>query len=189
MTVTSADRASGTGNQGQGKYRIYLVRNGQVTYDDHMTIEVNNSQSDLESAKCNPSTPTVTPTSMPTLMPTPAAVTCNIYPIALSSQTLSGATPGVSLGDIWNGAQPGNFGWLTWAGSPDVPTLATSLTPPGNSNTYVNPYDSSDLWLTIGDWTQGSPGVSNASSVRAALDLLKTIDIVVPVCNKFRHGQ
>lgn len=114
-------------------------------------------------------------------MPTPAVVTCNIYPIALSAQTLSGATPGASLGDIWNGAQPGNFGWLTWVGSPSVPTLAASLLPPGNSSTYVNPYDASDLWLTLGDWVQGSPGVSNASSVRAALDTLKTIDVVLAV--------
>lgn len=386
VTAQSADRANGTGNQGKGKYRIYIVRNGQATYDDHMTIVVNTSQSDVNSAKCAPSsvptltpTPTNTPTSVlvptatppfsqyctdnlllnpsfelgtanwtgitgtgnhgyvipdgtkygyhagsinakmyqdvpvvpggsysmsffsashipgyqtvaieyltaanatvgtpavhtitvdiddpgnvfggpytlslgaapanaaklrvtvkannvdwakvdalclqgitpvvtltptptstpapatptptstsvpptatptatstlaPTLIATPAVVTCDLYPIALNTQTLVGATPGVTLGDIWNGVQPGNFGWLTWVGAPNVPTLATSLTPPGDSDTYVNPYDASDYWVTIGDWVQGSPGVSNASSVRSALDILKTIDIVVPV--------
>ena len=126
-------------------------------------------------------TPTNTPTSAPTLQPTPAVVSCALYPIALSSQTLAGAVPGATLGNIWNGVQAGNFGWLTWAGSPNVPTLATSLTPPGDSHTYINPYDLSDRWITIGDWVQGSPGVSNASSVRNALDTLKTIDITVPV--------
>ncbi len=126
-------------------------------------------------------TRTATATSGPTLQPTPSAVTCNLYPIALSQNTLNGATVGASLGDIWNGVQSGNFGWLTWAGSPNVPTLATSLTPPGDSNTYVNPYNAADTWITIGDWVQGSPGVSNASSMRNALDTLKTIDITVPV--------
>ncbi|MFZ4663603.1 MAG: choice-of-anchor A family protein, partial [Caldilineaceae bacterium] len=131
-------------------------------------------------------TPTMTntPTSAPTLQPTPSVVSCALYPIALSSQTLAGAVPGATLGDIWNGVQSGNFGWLTWAGSPNVPTLATSLTPPGDSDTYINPYDLSDRWITIGDWVQGSPGVSNASSVRNALDTLKTIDITVPVWNQ-----
>lgn len=107
--------------------------------------------------------------------------TCALYPIALHTSTLSGKAVGASLVDIYNGAGTGNFGWLTWVGAPNVPTLATSLTPPGDSDTYVNPNDSSDTNVTVGDWVQGSPGVSNASSVRAALDQLKTIDITVPV--------
>jgi Flp pilus assembly protein TadG len=107
-------------------------------------------------------------------------VACNLYPIALSSTTLSNAVVGASY-EIWNGVQPGNFGWLTWAGSPNVPTLATSLTPPGDSDTYINPDDTSDTIVSVGDWVQGSPGVSNASSVRDALDTLMTIDITVPV--------
>jgi len=61
-----------------------------------------------------------------------AAEQCELYPIALSAQQLSNAAPGMVL-DILNGAQPGNFGWLTWAGSPSEPTLVTSLTPPGDS--------------------------------------------------------
>lgn len=107
--------------------------------------------------------------------------TCSLYPIALSTTSLSGITSGTSIVDIYNGVQPGNFGWLTWYGSPNVPTLATSLTPPGDSDTYVNPNNAADTVISIGDWVQGSPGVSNASSVRAALDTLKTIDITVPV--------
>lgn len=110
--------------------------------------------------------------------------TCDLYPIALHTSTLDGKTAGATLVDIYNGAGTGNFGWLTWYGSPNVPTLATSLTPPGDSDTYVNPNDSSDTNVTVGDWVQGSPGVSNASSVRNALDQLMQIDITVPVWNQ-----
>ena len=124
-------------------------------------------------------TPTITSTLAPTALPVPQD--CKLYPIALSEQTLAGAVTGASLGDIWNGVQPGNFGWLTWVGAPNVPTLVTSLTPPGDSHTYVNPNDASDHQVSIGDWVQGSPGVSNASEVRAALDVLKTMYITVPV--------
>lgn len=105
----------------------------------------------------------------------------NLYPIALNAATLAGLTPGSLLPDIFNGSQPGNFGWLTWAGSPNVPTLTASLTPPGNSSTYVNPANHADHIISVGDWVQGSPGVSNSSNVRNALDTLKTIDINVPI--------
>lgn len=94
---------------------------------------------------------------------------------------LTGAQPGDTLPDIFNGGQPGNFGWLTWSGGNGVPTLVASLTPPGNSHTYVNPHNSSDHTISIGDWIEGKPGVSNAKDVRKALDELKQIDIVVPV--------
>ncbi len=108
---------------------------------------------------------------------------CNLYPIALSAETLINVQIGgpLSLSDILNGAQPGNFGWLTWSGSPSTPALVTSLTPPGNSDTYINPNDPDDHSVSAGDWVTGNPGVSNSSSVRNALDTLKTIDIDVPV--------
>jgi hypothetical protein len=88
--------------------------------------------------------------------------------------------------DIYNGVQPGNFGWLTWAGSPSEPTLVTSLTPPGNSSTYINPLNRNDHIVSVGDWVQGKPGVTNGDKVRKALDTLKTIDIVVPVWDRVR---
>lgn len=111
----------------------------------------------------------------------PVAASCTLYPIALHASTLSGAQPGDTLPDIFNGTQPGNFGWLTWSGGNGVPTLVASLTPPGNSHTYVNPHNSSDHTVSVGDWIEGKPGVSNAKAVRKALDELKNIDIVVPV--------
>jgi RHS repeat-associated protein len=119
---------------------------------------------------------------------TARAQTCDFYPIALSAQSLSNAAPGTVLANIYNGAQPGNFGWLSWSGSPGEPALVTSLTPPGNSATYVNPADPSDHHLRIGDWVSSKPGVSNSKNVRDALDKLETVDITVPVWNQAR-GQ
>jgi len=110
-----------------------------------------------------------------------ARAQCDAYPIALSAQTLANVQPGDIINDIYNGSQPGNFGWLTWAGSPSEPTLVDSLTPPSNSYTYVNPGNPNDHQLQAGDWVQGKPGVSNSKAVRNALDNLETMVITVPV--------
>jgi hypothetical protein len=112
---------------------------------------------------------------------------CSLYPIALSEQSVSNIAPGTVI-DILNGTQPGNFGWLSWGGSPSEPTLVASLTPPGDSWSYVNPDDSLDHQISIGDWVSGKPGVSNSKQVRDALELLKTVDITVPVWSEAR-GQ
>ena len=106
---------------------------------------------------------------------------CELYPIALNQDTVANAQAGQSLGDVFNGTGPGDFGWLSWAGNPNTPTLVLSLTPYGNSDTYINPNDAADHKLSIGDWVYGKPGVSNSSGVRAALDALKPLLIVVPV--------
>jgi hypothetical protein len=111
---------------------------------------------------------------------------CDLYPIALHEKSLVGVSVGGVIKDIYNGVQPGNFGWLTWAGSPSEPTLARSLTPPGNSGTYINPNAANDHIVSVGDWVQGKPGVSNSKHVRDALDALKKIDITVPVWNQAR---
>ena len=106
---------------------------------------------------------------------------CDLYPIALHEKSLAGVPVGGVIQDIYNGVRPGNFGWLTWAGSPSEPTLAKSLTAPGNSRTYINPNDRHDHVVSVGDWVQGKPGVSNSRQVRDALDALEQIDITVPV--------
>jgi len=118
------------------------------------------------------------PTHTPTATPIPA---CGLYPIALHAGSLAGVKVGDIMEDIFNGARRGHFGWLTWAGSPSVGTLFTSLTPPGDSYTYVNPSNPADHVVSIGDWVQGRPGVANSSAVRRALDALKSIEVVVPV--------
>ena len=111
-----------------------------------------------------------------------AASACALYPIALSTPSLTGMMPGESVSTS-GGSYPGSFVWLTWAGTPSAQTLVASLTPPGNSDTYVNPFDPSDHTVTIGDWVRGSTGLTNSSSVRKALDYLiaHQIDMTVPV--------
>ena len=129
-------------------------------------------------------TDTPTATSSPTATATPTATPippCELYPIALHISSVTGVAVGDVIPDIYNGAQPGNFGWLTWTGDPSAGTLTTSLTPPGDSHTYLNPNNPNDHVVSVGDWVQGKPGVSNSGQVRLALDVLKTVDIVVPV--------
>src|SRR5205823_12885209 len=110
------------------------------------------------------------------------------YPIGLSSQSLSNLAAGTVISDIYNGTQPGNFGWLSWAGSPSESTLVSSLTAPGDSSTYVNPDNSADRQISIGDWIRSKPGVSNSKNIRDSLDALKNLDITLPVWNQSR-GQ
>jgi hypothetical protein len=105
----------------------------------------------------------------------------DLYPIALHQSSVAG---------VYNGAQSGNFGWLTWAGSPNEPTLVRSLTPPGDSGTYINPLNPSDHVVSAGDWVRGKPGVTNSDKVRSSLDVLKQIDITVPVWDRATgHGN
>ena len=111
---------------------------------------------------------------------------CELYPIALHESNIG---TGGYVTDIYNGAMPGNFGWLTWDGQNNAPAMATMLTPPGNSHLYTNPHDAGDHAVSIGDWVQGLPGVTNSSGIRGALDVLKTRDIVVPVWGTDGNGS
>ena len=133
--------------------------------------------------------PSITPTSTATSTPTATATaTCNLYPIALHANTIAGATLGQELEDILNGSGPGNFGWLTWSGNNSINTLISSLTPPGDSDTYVNPYDPADNTPSVGDWVNGRPGAANSKQLRQALDNLMPLIITVPVWNQ-AQGQ
>jgi hypothetical protein len=113
---------------------------------------------------------------------------CNLYPIALHESTVAGLPAGAALTNVFNGVGAGNFGWLTWAGSPSAAALATSLTPPGDSSTYANPDDPNDHIVSVGDWVVGAPGVNNSAAVRAALDGLIGVPITVPVWSQ-TQGQ
>ncbi|MGD0744617.1 MAG: hypothetical protein ABSA45_05635 [Verrucomicrobiota bacterium] len=106
---------------------------------------------------------------------------CDLYPIALSAQTVANVAPGAVINDILNGTQPGNFGWLTWTGNPSEPTLVQSLTSGGDSYTYVNPFAPGNNQITAGVWIQGKPGVSNGKAVHDALSALEGQVITVPI--------
>lgn len=113
---------------------------------------------------------------------------CDFYPIALPAQALENVPVGTMLSNFCHGVSPGQFGWLSWAGSPSEPTLVRSLTAPGDAGTYINPDLPSDHVLSIGDWVRGKPGVSNSQQVREALDALLGTDLTVPVWDLTR-GQ
>src|SRR6266545_2945715 len=107
-----------------------------------------------------------------------SAADCQVLPLALPASALSNAAPNAVLTDIFQGTQPGNFGWLTWAGSPSEPTLVTSLAAPGDSQSYVNTDNVSDHQVSLGDWVQGRPAISNSKNIRDALDALTALDII-----------
>ncbi len=48
---------------------------------------------------------------------------CALYPLAVFHASLSNAVAGVSVVDVLNGTGAGQFGWLSWGGSPSEPTL------------------------------------------------------------------
>jgi hypothetical protein len=104
----------------------------------------------------------------------------SLYPIAVHADAVHSARPGQAL-NLTQGLGAGSFGWLSWTGDLSESALARSLTPPGNSQSYVNPHDPSDRVLSEGDWVSGKPGVSNSRAVREALEALKLRRLTVPV--------
>ncbi len=113
---------------------------------------------------------------------------CPLMPIATNRATVADIPSGTAIRDILNGARPGQRGWLTWTGDVSEPVLATSLTLPGDSDTYRNPADATDHSVSVGDWVAGRPGVVNSRAVRDALEALIGREIVVPLWDTAR-GQ
>jgi Putative Flp pilus-assembly TadE/G-like len=64
---------------------------------------------------------------------------------------------------------PGNFGWLTWNGDNNAPTLAASICFPDNPAMQ---------WPV---WIEGAPGNMNAHDVRACLDSWLGETVLIPV--------
>jgi hypothetical protein len=111
---------------------------------------------------------------------------CPLYPIALSTQTVAGLTVNAVVTNATFGARAGRFGWLTWAGSPSERALEASLTPPGNSRTYVNPFRRHDHVISIGDSIAGRPDLPNSRDLRNALKALTNLTLTVPVWDRIR---
>ena len=113
---------------------------------------------------------------------------CEVYPIALHRSTLDGRQRGDDLGDIFNGAGVGNFGWLRWNDWPghDSQTyLVEELQNPRLSvNTFEEAGDPTDTTLNAGDWVWGLTGVVNSDAVRSELQQLVGRTIRVPVWNE-----
>lgn len=64
---------------------------------------------------------------------------------------------------------PGNFGWLTWHGSPNEPTLEASLCGPNNPA------------LTFPVWIEGSTGTTNSSGVRDCMTSWLGSTVLIPI--------
>jgi hypothetical protein len=79
-----------------------------------------------------------------------------LLPIAMVAPTTMSEGSIYALTSGSNG--PGNFGWISWDGSNDAGSLATSLCTPDNPP-FVLPFQ-----------FPGDPGKTNASSVRACLE-------------------
>ena len=71
---------------------------------------------------------------------------------------------------------PGNFGWLSWLGSTDNPTLANSLCNPDNPA------------MTFPVWIQGSTGMKNSSAVRACMDSWLGSTVLIPIWGQTNNG-
>jgi hypothetical protein len=113
------------------------------------------------------------------------AQTCPSFPIALPAQLLINAPTNSVIMNIADGDQLDNFGWLTWTGDMSDAALVASLTPPGNSDSYVNPDNPADNQLDVGDWVSSRSGVSK-KNFRKPLDNLLGVDIIVPVFDDVR---
>jgi hypothetical protein len=119
---------------------------------------------------------------------------CEVYPIAVHVNTLNGLQPGDSTGDIFNGAGPGNFGWLAWNDDPghiSQSYLEEEFQNPRLShNTYRDASEPSDTYLNAGDWIWGLTGTVNSSGVRD--ELQKLVDngttIRIPVWDDSNSG-
>jgi len=106
--------------------------------------------------------------------PRPLSGVCNVYPIAIHISRTAGKGEGERMDDMYNGGDPGNFGWLRWPNDPSggsSENLADALSSP-RSDAFENAMDPDDHQLTLGDWVWANTGVSNDVKVRNALDKL-----------------
>ena len=113
---------------------------------------------------------------------------CAVYPFAVDWTVFNGVAIGWQEIQVPIGSTPGHFGWLSWLGADDSSTLATSLTPPGDSHTYIHPADPSDTTLSTGDWIHIVGDRVDEQVLGDALDALIGQDIVVPIWDYFYDG-
>ena len=103
---------------------------------------------------------------------------CPMMPITVPAAVLNGATIGQQFNNVTSGSASGNFQWLSWTGPTDANTLAVSLTLPGNSYGYFNPYNTADHQPDVSDYIQGASGTK--SSVDPQMNSLLGRDVVTP---------
>ena len=139
VTVTAGDAGAGTGNAGQGEYRIYLLRAGQSQYDDHMTIRVaaDRDSSVVESksnplsqafASCFGTRPYTITTACPVISMLPAALPTGFVNAAYSATiSASGGTAPYSY-VLKSGTLPSGISFSATTGLLSGIPLATAST-------------------------------------------------------------
>ncbi len=113
---------------------------------------------------------------------------CAVYPFATDWTPFHGVAIDWQEVQISIGTAPGQFSWLSWLSAEDSATLANSLTPPGDSHTYVHPVDPTDTVLSTGDWVHIVGDQADEQILRDALDALIGQDIVIPIWDLFYDG-
>jgi hypothetical protein len=118
---------------------------------------------------------------------TPDGLGCQLWPIALKADTLSGVNQSDVI-NIWNGGGTGNFGWLRWPSATsagNVDYLIQEIYNPNLSATdFEDACEAGDTLLNAGDCVWANTGVSNSSDLQDALEWLKTkspAEIRIPV--------
>jgi hypothetical protein len=110
---------------------------------------------------------------------------CMLWPIALHTSNLVGRNPGDMIGDIYNGCESGNFGWLRWPARTSAANegyLVESLNDAALAATdYEDACEAGDTAINAGDCIYANTGLSNSSDTRDALTALESQDIRVPV--------
>jgi len=82
---------------------------------------------------------------------------------------------------IWDGSQPGNFGWMSWNGSNSANYLKDELIP-GNPVDYQAPNNhpcSTGSKISVGCWVQGSPGVEASAKDNLQTYWVNTGDVMI----------
>lgn len=84
--------------------------------------------------------------------------------------------PGVEYELTAGDEGPGNFGWLTWGGSPNEPTLQNSLCNLDNPE------------MTFPLWIEGSTGVKNSNGVRDCMVGWTGTTVLIPIWGQSNGG-
>jgi hypothetical protein len=112
-----------------------------------------------------------------------ASAQCDLAPIAISANAIASVNPGTEIKNIHEGDRTGDFVWLTWTGSQSDADLLASLSPAGNSYTYVDPTGAGNDVIENGSLIAVKDNAPDGRRIHAALKDLAGDVVIVPVCD------